>query len=1340
MKFDLIHPRCALFVRVTTARAIPALIIFFAALFFASSAYGQSLPGLQAPDKPKVKDDTPAAVKTARGELPFNQIYGHLKLNSSRTKRLGRLSTSELKEKKQRKDEKRLRIGVVRPLETPLDPISDSVLYPVSEGEIRVAGIVSEGAVALRVQIKDMSLPAGARVFVYSPTNPNEFYGPYEGRGAYADGTVWTPAIKGDSVIVEYFTPGRSNPAKLPFQVSAVAHIYKEEPVVKDAADSCELEVTATWQNVAKSVGRIDFVDQGSAFSCTGTLLNNAANDQKPYFLTANHCINTQASAQSATVYWNYTTGDEPPPGTASTHGANLLATGTASDFSLLLLTGSLPGGLFFSGWDSSTFSSTAAGTGIHHPAGSHKRISFGNAKQPSAGNCAFGDQCFRVDWSSGVTEGGSSGSGVWIGNPSDPGGPRLIGNLMGGVSACGNPSNSMWDVYGRFSATYPSIATFLEGKACVTSLSSTGQTFSNSGGSGSFTVISPGSCNWTAVSGESFVTITSGSNGVGNGTVTFSVASNSGPPRSATINAGGKIFTVTQAGGGVCAPTPISIGQTINGTLTTSDCPLEDDTFYDNYSFTATAGQQIAVTMTSNDFDTFLILNRPDGTVLAVDNDSGGGPNGTNSRIPPGSNFITLPVTGTYTIWANAFDPDDTTGSYSLTLSVPQPRTLTVASSNPNSGIQVSVFPTDNNGLSNGTTQFTRTFNQFTTVTLIAPGTAGDGVVFLKWLRDGADWSTSNATNVTMDVNHTMTAVYGPTPTFTLTVRSTNPSSGVPITVSPNDKAGLGNGTTQFTRTYNQFMTVSLTAPIDAGSTYFQKWQQNGVDFSTSRSINVLTNGNHTMTAVYVTLPPAPTPSPTPTPTGPGQAVAYQIDPAHTGSQFDTVSPPLSLRWARNLNSPVSYPLIAGGRVFVVAGTMLYALNSSNGATVWGPIEVGNSRGLAYDAGRVFAVNREGLLRAFNATTGAQVWSQQLAGQTFTSPPTATGGTVYVSGVSTLYAVSVQDGSVKWLVPNAGGDQSSPAVTSLGVFVSYSCYNAWALAPATGAVLWHHTTSCFGGGGRTPVYYNGRVYIRNSSLESLALHSGVGTAVAEYPVGPAPAFHGSTGFFLNGTTLQARDVNSGTVKWSFTGDGTLSSPPIVVNGIVYIGSTSGKLYGLDETTGTNVWTGTVGAQVNRPDEHNLSEPLTGLGAGEGLIVVPASSLLVAFESVPTTPVIYVEQGTNNAVALDSVTLLRGPFRLPNSNNFSADQRTRVVIFTSNLGLTQSNLSDPTALVVEASGINLPVENVGPASVSGLSSSYIIVRLPDNLPTGQLELRVKSRGFTSAPRTITIAP
>jgi hypothetical protein len=226
-------------------------------------------------------------------------------------------------------------------------------------------------------------------------------------------------------------------------------------------------------------------------------------------------------------------------------------------------------------------------------------------------------------------------------------------------------------DFYGRFSVTYPNISSFLEGTNCVTSLNPTSQNFSSAGGSGSFTVTAPGGCSWTAVPSDSFVTITPPANGTGNGSVNFSVASNSGPQRFATIVVGGQVFNITQGVGGACAPTAISIGQMVNGTLAISDCPLGDGSVYDAYSFNGVAGQQISILMTG-DFDTYLFLNNPDASNLTQDDDGGGG---TNSRIPPASGFITLPTTGTYTIFANAFWPADHTpepgiGSYSLTLS----------------------------------------------------------------------------------------------------------------------------------------------------------------------------------------------------------------------------------------------------------------------------------------------------------------------------------------------------------------------------------------------------------------------------------------------------------------------------------------------------------------------------------------------------------------------------------------------------------------------------------------------------------------------------------------------
>jgi len=82
----------------------------------------------------------------------------------------------------------------------------------------------------------------------------------------------------------------------------------------------------------------------------------------------------------------------------------------------------------------------------------------------------------------------------------------------------------------------------------CTLSLSPGSAAFTRNGGSASITVTAPGGCAWTAVSNAAFINVTSGS-GIGNGTVTYSVSSNTDPGiRSGTITIGGSVFTVYQA------------------------------------------------------------------------------------------------------------------------------------------------------------------------------------------------------------------------------------------------------------------------------------------------------------------------------------------------------------------------------------------------------------------------------------------------------------------------------------------------------------------------------------------------------------------------------------------------------------------------------------------------------------------------------------------------------------------------------------------------------------------------------------------------------------------------
>ena len=360
--------------------------------------------------------------------------------------------------------------------------------------------------------------------------------------------------------------------------------------------------------------------------------------------------------------------------------------------------------------------------------------------------------------------------------------------------------------------------------------------------------------------------------------------------------------------------------------------------------------------------------------------------------------------------------------------------------------------------------------------------------------------------------------------------------------------------------------------------------------------------------------------------------AVAYQGNARHDGNFAGGVAaPPLTRQWSRDLGGSVSYPVIAGGRVFVTAasttgyGTLLYALDARTGQDSWGPVPLGGTywwSALAYGAGRVYAVNYDGVLSAFQASTGAKVWSVQLPGQyAFTSPPTFRQGVVYTGGAGsggTVYAVNAGTGAVLWTRGVANGDESSPAVNGTGVFVSYACEQTYRLDPGTGSPVWQHSTDCQGGGGRTPVIADGGLWIRDDAGKpQTVLNLSDGTVRGTFGTGgwtPAPAFVGRTGFFVAGGVLQERSTRTPLqATWTFTGDNQISTAPIVVDGFVYVGSTTGQLWAVNAATGAAVWSDPVGAAISAPDEHNVSQPLTGLAAGQGRLIVPAGHLVVSY-------------------------------------------------------------------------------------------------------------------------------
>jgi glucose/arabinose dehydrogenase len=105
----------------------------------------------------------------------------------------------------------------------------------------------------------------------------------------------------------------------------------------------------------------------------------------------------------------------------------------------------------------------------------------------------------------------------------------------------------------------------------------------------------------------------------------------------------------------------------------------------------------------------------------------------------------------------------------------------------------------------------------------------------------------------------------------------------------------------------------------------------------------------------------------------------------------------------------------------------------------------------------------------------------------------------------------------------------------------------------------------------------------------------------------------------------------------------------------------------------------------------------------------------------PPPPVLITEEGTDIAVALNSVTFFRDPFPLTDPFNFSSDNRTRIMLFATNLALAGNENASAVTARAEDAQMNvypLTVEHVGPVP-RFIGFTEVVVVLPGNLPSGQ---------------------
>jgi hypothetical protein len=83
---------------------------------------------------------------------------------------------------------------------------------------------------------------------------------------------------------------------------------------------------------------------------------------------------------------------------------------------------------------------------------------------------------------------------------------------------------------------------------ACTFSISPTDLSIGVLGGTTTVSVTTTATCSWSAATADSWIAVTSGASGTGNGKVAMTIAANLGAARTGTVTIGGQIFTVNQA------------------------------------------------------------------------------------------------------------------------------------------------------------------------------------------------------------------------------------------------------------------------------------------------------------------------------------------------------------------------------------------------------------------------------------------------------------------------------------------------------------------------------------------------------------------------------------------------------------------------------------------------------------------------------------------------------------------------------------------------------------------------------------------------------------------------
>ena len=316
-----------------------------------------------------------------------------------------------------------------------------------------------------------------------------------------------------------------------------------------------------------------------------------------------------------------------------------------------------------------------------------------------------------------------------------------------------------------------------------------------------------------------------------------------------------------------------------------------------------------------------------------------------------------------------------------------------------------------------------------------------------------------------------------------------------------------------------------------------------------------------------------------------------------------------------------VTGPVVGGGRVYTIdTQGVVRAFDTRNGGEVWSARfgDAGKDRavlyggGVAFDNGRIYATNGLGYVAALDATNGAPIWTVKPAGP-LRGAPTVVGEALYVmSQDNQLFSLKTADGAINW--------SSAAALEIAGVFGS------GAPAVARGTVV-----AGFSSGELNAYRYeNGRV-VWQDALQRTTMSTSVASLS---DVDADPVIDGNQVFALGkGGRMVALELTSGQRIWE-QNVGSIATP-WVAGDWVFVATDEGKVLSMNRANGKIRWI----AELRRwRDQAGKKGPIFYSGpvlAGGRLIVAGTNGALINID--PATGVVQSQTGAGDSVTAQPV-------------------------------------------------------------------------------------------------------